>query len=89
MVNNFVEKPETFFLTIKTKSFESPKIALCKSPVCSVLDNQEALKSTLQATTFEVEENSRTSPKIQGLARLCKPCYFTQQAIVETSHLFV
>ena len=27
MVNNFVEKQETFFLRIKTKSFESPKIA--------------------------------------------------------------
>ena len=65
------------------------KIALCKSPMCSLLDNQEALKDTLRATTFEVEENSRTSPKIQGLARLCKPCYFTQQAIVEKSHLFV
>ena len=54
--------------------------------MCSLLDNQEALKDTLRATTFEVEENSRT---FQGLARLCKPCYFTQQAIVETSHLFV
>ena len=29
-----------------------------------MLDNQEALKNTLQATTFEVEENSRT---FQGL----------------------
>ena len=54
--------------------------------MCSLLDNQEALKDTLRATTFEVEENSRT---FQGLARLCKPCYFTQQAIVETSHLFL
>ena len=33
----------------------------------SVFDNQKALKNTLKATTFKVEENSRTSPKIQGL----------------------
>ena len=32
--------------------------------MCSLLDNQEALKDTLRATTFEVEENSRT---FQGL----------------------
>ena len=32
----------------------------------SVLDNQKASKNSFQATTFKVEENSRTSPKIQG-----------------------
>ena len=35
----------------------------------SVLDNQKASKHTFQATTFKVEENSRT---FQGLAQKFK-----------------
>ena len=54
----------------------------------SVLDNQKASKNSFQATTFKVEENSRTfqgkmefkdfprtSPKIQGLFKTVQTLY--------------
>ena len=33
----------------------------------SALDNQKAFKNTFQATTFKVEENSRTCTESEGL----------------------
>ena len=42
-----------------------------------VLDNQKASKNTFQATTFKVEENSRTFQglplKFKDFSRLCEP----------------
>ena len=43
-----------------------------------VLENQKALRNTFQATTFNVEENSRTfqglSLKFKDYSRLCELC---------------
>ena len=46
---------------------QKTKNTLCESPLSSlnynlfsVLDNHKELKNTFQATTFQVEENSRT-----------------------------
>ena len=55
-----------------------------------VFDKQKALKNTLKATTFKVEENSktlkrlaqqfkdfpRTSLKFKDFSRLCEPCRY-------------